>query len=254
MKRFNQLGVVMLLGLSVLISATSCNKKLDIVSSSLGSESKEWASISDTRAHLMGMYGLMRAATSNSYAHWVYGEMRYGDFTAYSRADLRSVQENKLKAAYPLVKDLTDWRRFYAVINAASLFIERAPQVMEKDRRYTERDLKFDIAQARTIRAFMYFYMVRIWGEVPLLKDSYDNGSFAEVGKSSEATVLAFAEEELLKAAEELPYVYGAGTQSYYGENSSVWVGVLVNKLTAYSLLALVDAWQGKYIIAYVFA
>jgi peptidoglycan hydrolase-like protein with peptidoglycan-binding domain len=254
MKRFNQLVVVMLMGLSVLISATSCNKKLDIVSSSLGSESKEWASISDTRAHLMGMYGLMRAATSNSYAHWVYGEMRYGDFTAYSRADLRSVQENKLKAAYPLVKDLTDWRRFYAVINAASLFIERAPQVMEKDRRYTERDLKFDIAQARTIRAFMYFYMVRIWGEVPLLKDSYDNGSFAEVSKSSEATVLAFAEEELLKAAEELPYVYGAGTQTYYGENSSVWVGVLVNKLTAYSLLAHVAAWQGKYINADVYA
>lgn len=254
MKRFNLWGIAILLGLSTVVSVTSCNKKLDIVASNLGSESKEWVSISDTRAHLMGLYGLMRSATVNSYGHWIYGEMRYGDFTSYSRADLRVVQENKLKSAYPLVKDLTDWRRFYAAINAASLFIERAPEVMEKDKRYTERDLKFDIAQARAIRAFMYFYMVRIWGEVPLLKDSYDNGSFVEVGKSSEATVLAFAEEELLKAAQDLPYTYGSGTQSYYGEGSSVWVGVLVNKITAYSLLAHIAAWQGKYINADVYA
>ncbi|UIR55388.1 RagB/SusD family nutrient uptake outer membrane protein [Sphingobacterium sp. SRCM116780] len=254
MKRFNQLRIAVLVGVSVLVSATSCNKKLDIVSSNLGSESKEWASISDTRAHLMGIYGLMRAATVNNYGHWIYGEMRYGDFTPYSRADLRVVQENKLKSAYPLVKDLTDWRRFYAAINAASLFIERAPEVMAKDKRYTERDMKYDVAQARAARAFMYFYMVRIWGEVPLLKDSYDNGSFVEVNKSSEATVLAFAEDELLKAAQDLPYAYGVGTQTYYGENSSTWVGVLINKITAYSLLAHIAAWQNKYINADVYA
>ncbi|MGE8244157.1 MAG: RagB/SusD family nutrient uptake outer membrane protein [Sphingobacterium sp.] len=114
--------------------------------------------------------------------------------------------------------------------------------------------MKYDIAQARTIRALMYFYMVRIWGEVPLLKDSYDNGSFVEVAKASEATVLAFAESELLNAAQDLPYVYALGTQSYYGESYGTWVGVLVNKITAYSLLAHIAAWQGKYINADVYS
>lgn len=241
-----------MIGMTVL--GTSCNKKLDIVAKNVGSEEKEWASISDTRAHLMGIYGLMRAAMVDNYGHWVYGEMRYGDFKSYSRADLKAVEENKLKSAYPMIKGLTDWRRFYAVINAASLFIERAPEVMRKDSRYTERDLKYDIAQARSIRALMYFYMVRIWGEVPLLKNSYDNGTFEEVGKSTEATVLAFAEEELLIAAQDLPYRYGLGSQTYYGEYYSVWVGVLFNKMTAYSLLAHIAAWQGKYINADVYS
>lgn len=253
-KKYNQWGRYLLFMMGISVLSTSCNKKLDIVAVNVGSEGKEWASISDTRAHLMGMYGLMRAAMVDNYGHWVYGEMRYGDFNSYSRADLRVVQENKLKAAYPLIKGLTDWRRFYAVINAASLFIERAPEVLSKDSRYTERDLKYDIAQARTIRALMYFYMVRIWGEVPLLKDSYDNGSFVEVAKASEATVLAFAESELLNAAQDLPYVYALGTQSYYGESYGTWVGVLVNKITAYSLLAHIAAWQGKYINADVYS
>lgn len=254
MKRYNQWGKYLLFMMGITVLSTSCNKKLDIVAVNVGAEGKEWASLSDTRAHLMGIYGLMRAAMVDNYGHWVYGEMRYGDFNSYSRADLRVVQENKLKAAYPLIKGLTDWRRFYAVINAASLFIERAPEVMAKDTRYTERDLKYDVAQARTIRAMMYFYMVRIWGEVPLLKDSYDNGSFLEVDKATEATVLAFVEKELLQAAQELPYTYGAGTQNYYGEEYGTWVGVLVNKISAYSLLAHVAAWQGKYINADVYS
>lgn len=249
----NRWGKWLLMALSVTMM-TSCNKKLDIVAVNVGSEGKEWKTISDTRSHLMGIYGLMRSAMVDNYGHWVYGEMRYGDFNSLSRADLRAVQDNKLKAAFPLIKGLTDWRRYYAVINAASLFIERAPEVLAKDSRYTERDMKYDIAQARTIRALMYFYMVRIWGEVPLLKDSYDNGSFAEVAKSSEATVLAFAESELLKAAQDLPYRYATGNQSYYGESEVTWSGVLVNKITVYSLLAHISAWQGKYINADVYS
>lgn len=253
MKKYNKWAWIALIAVAISTVTSSCNKKLDIVASNLGSEKQEWNSTSDTRAHLMGIYGLMRAALADNYGHWIYGEMRYGDFTPYSRADLRVVKENKLKSAYPIIKELTDWRRFYAVINAASLFIERAPGVMGKDKRYTERDMKYDVAQARTIRALMYFYMVRIWGDVPLLKESYDNGSFVEVGRSTEATVLAFAESELLSAAQDLPYRYAVGEQSYYGESYNVWVGVLVNKITAYSLLAHVAAWQGKYINAEVY-
>jgi len=254
MKKYNRWALIGLLCLGIGFTTSSCNKKLDIVATNLGSEKEEWKSISDTRAHLLGIYGLTRAALVDNYGHWVYGELRHGDFNAYSRADLRVVKDNQLRSSYPLIKGLTDWRRFYVVINAASLFIERAPQVMDKDSRYNERDLKFDIAQARTLRALMYFYMVRIWGDVPLLKESYDNGSFAEVGRSTAATVLAFAESELLAAAQDLPYVYAAGNTTYYGEFGGAWMGVLVNKITAYSLLAHVAAWQGKYINAEVYS
>ncbi|WP_115170102.1 RagB/SusD family nutrient uptake outer membrane protein [Sphingobacterium spiritivorum] len=258
MKRyFNKKNVscflMLITGLTGMITI-SCENKLDIDSANVASETKQWTDISDTRSSLMGLYGLTRAALQDNNAHWVYGEMRGKDFVSYKRSDLEAVYKNDLKASYPMISALSNWRRFYAVVNAASIFIERAPEVYEKDERYTELNLKYDIAQARAIRAFAYFYMVRIWGDVPLLTKSYDDGKFTEFGRTDQASVLAFASQELLKAAEDLPYLYGVNLQTYYGVTSVEWRGVLFNKLTAYALLAHIAAWQGKYIDADVFS
>src|SRR5690606_27728856 len=184
----------------------------------------------------IGMYGLLRAALLEDNGHWVYGGLRSGDFASYTRADLDAVRTHDLKASYPLIKNMTDWRRLYAVIHAASLSIERAPHALEKDARYTEVNLRWDIAQARAIRAFTYFYMVRIWGDVPLLRKSFDDGTFLERPRNNKETVLDFAEQELLRAAEDLPYSYGMGSSSYYDHDFYVWRGVLINKVTAYAI------------------
>ncbi|SKC07701.1 Starch-binding associating with outer membrane [Sphingobacterium nematocida] len=230
------------------VTFSGCSKQLDIVSGEVSSETLQWTSISDTKSSLIGMYALLRASMLENNSHWMYGELRSGDFISYNRQDLKAINEGNLKAAHPLIKDLTNWRRFYAVINAASVFIERAPEVMSKDSRYTEVNLKLDIAQAKAIRAFTYFYMVRIWGDVPLLSKSFDDGVFEHRPRTAAQTVLNFAESEILSVIEDLPYSYGIAPTSYYGENSGYWRSVLFNKLTGYSILAHISAWQGKYI------
>lgn len=227
---------------------SSCSDKLDISSGEVASETLQWTSISDTKSALLGTYGLLRAALLENNSHWMYGELRSGDFISYSRADLKAINTNNLKASHPLIKDLTSWRKFYAVINAASLFIERAPEVLAKDSRYTDINLKMDIAQARAIRAFTYFYMVRIWGDVPLITKSFDDGSFEQRARTDMNTVLNFAENELLTSIEFLPYGYGFTPTTYYGEGSLYWRKVLFNKLTGYAILSHISAWQGKYI------
>lgn len=237
------IGTILLQG-----SFSSCSEKLDISSGEVASETLQWTSVSDTKAGLMGIYGLMRIALVENNSHWMYGELRFGDLVSYNRADLSAINSNNLKASYSLIKDLTNWRRFYAVINAASVFIERAPEVLAKDSRYTAINLKADIAQARAIRAFTYFYMVRIWGDVPLITKSFDDGSFEQRPRTSQAAVLNFAENELLASIEDLQYGYGTVLASYYGETNSYWRKILFNKLTAYAVLAHISAWQGKYI------
>ncbi|MBP3943003.1 RagB/SusD family nutrient uptake outer membrane protein [Sphingobacteriaceae bacterium WQ 2009] len=244
----------LLLAVLTSLGFQACNKKLDVPSSYVASETLQWESITDTRSALIGVYGLTRAALANNNAHWIYGEMRYGDFVSYNRGDLDAVYNSDLNASFPLIKSLTDWRRFYAVINAASLLIERAPDVLAKDKRYTEINMKYDIAQARTLRAFAYFYMVRIWGDVPLLTKSFDDGQFIERPRTDQAAVLAFAESELVKAAQDLPFGYAEYPQTYYGEEYSRWRAVLFTKLSAYSILAHIAAWQGKYVDTDVYA
>lgn len=228
--------------------AVSCNDKLSEPTGGVASETLQWTSITDTKSALMGTYSLLRAAMVENNAHWMYGELRHGDFTAYSRSDLQAINENNLKASYPVIKDLTNWRRFYAIINAASIFIERAAEVREKDSRYTEQNLNVDIAQARAIRAFAYFYMVRVWGDVPLITKSFDDGSFEHRPRTNSQSVLNFAEDELLKAVVDLPYLYGNSLVFYYGQTNGYWRRVLFNKLTGYAILAHISAWQGKYI------
>lgn len=227
---------------------TSCSNYLDVDSTEVASEDTQWNQVEDARSGLMGIYGLFRSALADNNAHWMYGEVRMGDFKSYDREDINAVVNNQLNASYPLMEDLSDWRRFYAVINAASVFIEKAPRILKQDTKYSDVNLKLDIAQARALRAFAYFYMVRIWGDVPLIPASFDNGTFNEFARSDANTVLNYAESEMLTAAKDLPYLYGVNGQLYYGQNSTFWSGALFSKISAYAVLSHIAAWKGNYI------
>lgn len=254
--RFKKAPAFLLLAVIICISS-SCKKMLDVDSSRLAPEEVQWSNLQDTRSGLMGIYGLTRAALADNNAHWLWGELRKGDFTATSRSDLKAIVGSNLNASFPLMQDLTNWRRFYAVVNSASLFIERSGEVLKKDPRYSVAVNKVDVAQARALRAFAYFYMARIWGDVPLITSSHD-GNFEMKPRSSQSKVLGYAESELIAAAKDLPYVYGVDSDPilpglYYGYGNGRWAGCLFTKLSAYAVLAHISAWQSHYIDAAVY-
>jgi len=230
----------------------SCNKLLDKKSSRIADEEGSWKSFENARSGLIGIYGLFRAALADNNAHWMWGELRAGDFRSVSRPDLKAVVDGELTAAYPLLERTSNWRRLYAVINAANVFIERVEGCLA-DKRYTEAYYKLDVAQARSLRAFAYFYMVRIWGDVPFTTSSGDGGNFDALPRTDKNTILSFAEQELIAAANELPYIYsGADPEqkfppNYYGYGQSQWLNAPVTRLAAYALLAHIAAWKGQY-------
>ncbi len=229
------------------ITAVSCDDFLDVDSHHAAGEKQQWQTLEDTRAALMGVYGLMRAAVADNNTHWVCGELRNGDFTANGRADLQAVIENDLNLNVPLVSSVADWRRFYAVINAASVFMENAAQTVENDQAYSEQNWEYDKAQVRALRALAYFYMVRIWGDVPLIVYSYDNGSFPQAGRTDAATVLAYVKDELLAVADQLPFMFGSSDNKYYHQDPTYWKGILFNRSSLFAILAHVSALQGNY-------
>ncbi|MEI5985341.1 RagB/SusD family nutrient uptake outer membrane protein [Sphingobacterium sp. PU5-4] len=238
---------------ALLGTGASCSKIDDVPSTRLASEETNWKTLEDAKANLMSIYGLMRSATVADNGHWLMGDLREGDFTITNRSDLKAVVNNQLNASYPVIERVSNWRRFYAGINAASLFIERSSEILELDPRYTELNNKVDIAQARMLRAYAYFYMSRIWGDVPLITSSHD-GDFIKTERTSQDRVLGFATSELLDAAQVVPFRYG-GTDPiypglYYGGGWSSWNGNIWTRLSAYIILAHIAAWQGNYIDA----
>ncbi|MFC3196065.1 RagB/SusD family nutrient uptake outer membrane protein [Parapedobacter deserti] len=246
MNRHKTIGALMALALFL----GGCKKMLDVDSSRIVGEKNMWNSLEDTRAALLGTYGLVRAALADHNAYWLYGDVRAGEFTSPNRQDLRAIIANDLTASYPALEALSNWRRWYAVINSANIFLERVHDVREKDLRYSANNMTVDVAQIRFLRAFAYFYMARIWGDVPLITSSHD-GSFEDRRRDDQSKVLAWAEREMRAAAADLPLRYSAGDPQqqgdYYNANQTRWDGALVRKLTAYAMLAHLAAWQGNY-------
>lgn len=240
--------LILFIGLLALFS--SCKNILDVTPTREVREENLWNVLEDARAGLIGVYGLCRASLADNNRFWYYGDVRMADFDATVREDIKAIHNNSLNSSYQLISDLSDWRRFYAAINAANIFLERAPEIYAKDSRYTEQNFTLDVAQIRVLRAFMYFYMVRIWGDVPLITTSHD-GEFANKPRESQDKVLAFVVNELKATAAFLPYrydgTYPEQTGNYYNRNFDAWESDLVRKQTAWGILAHVYAWQGNY-------
>lgn len=229
---------------------TSCDKMLDIESTRVVSEEYMWEKMEDSRTALMGVYALTKSALVDRNAFWLYGEVRSGEYAIPMRRDLKAISDNDLNANDETLEALRNWRRWYAVVNAANVFMERAPEVLQKDDRYTEGNLRVDVAQARFLRAFAYFYMTRIWGDVPLITASSE-GTFTKKPREEKEKLMAWIEQELLAVIPNLPLRYSNNQPeqlgNYYNEATSRWDGTLATKIAAYAVLAHLSAWQENY-------
>lgn len=249
-KRFNLYSFFRFCALMLLIGImnSSCNKTLDVQSTHASTDQTQWKSYDDAKSGLFGMYALLKAAYARDNAYWLYGELRDGDFKSVSRTDLAAIISGNLSASYPALKDLSDWRPFYAAINAASIFIERSSGCLA-DARYTKQNNKVDIAQAHVIRAMAYFSLARIWGDVPLWTNSND-GDFKQLPRTSREKVLRYAEQDILSVINDLPYYYGSGSSSplnilpgnYYTHTQFQLENSLFGRIQAYIILAHIAA------------
>lgn len=186
---------------------TACKHTLEVNPTHLVPEEHMWTTKNDARSAVFATYGLFRAALADNNAYLVYGELRAGDFKSGSRSDLSAVASNQLNATTTTLEGWKSWRRFYAVIAQANLCLEKLSLVHQNDFRYTPEEMKLDIANIRFIRALTYFYLVRIWGDVPLLINTGD-GSFKPVKRESQDKVLGQASRDALAALAALPWNY----------------------------------------------
>ncbi|MCH5598280.1 RagB/SusD family nutrient uptake outer membrane protein [Niabella ginsengisoli] len=128
--------------------------------------------------------------------------------------------------------------------------MQKLPQVLEKDIRYNEQNMKVDIASVRFLRALAYFYIARIWGDAPLISDVVDN-DFNNRQRESQARILDFVQQELVAAAAALPWNYNGQQPEYlgvyYDQGGSFWQSRIASKAACYAMLAHLNAWRGDY-------
>lgn len=207
MKNINKILFISFLSLSLI----GCQKFLDIKPESAtiaetSSDSIFYKSADELESALSGAYADFR----NEYFeldYFVNGDAQSDD--AYAGADnVANFQIDDYEIDATNANISRDWAYLYSTIGKTNLIINNAGQV--NDPQLTESRRNAIIGEASFIRAFMYFQLVQLWGDVPLqLKDIkvFDISILPDLFPPRTAQVEIYAQiiKDLEKALETVP-------------------------------------------------
>lgn len=101
-----------------------------------------------------------------------------------------------MNANNPSVEKL--WKKWYTGVNRANIVIDKAAAF---DGWSSADNQKQVIAEAKVLRAFYYFELVRMWGGVPLILNNIESTKdIPALGRSTEAEVYAQVDKDLMEA------------------------------------------------------
>lgn len=154
---------------SLLLLLSSCENFLDRQPKSELSIDTYWQTETDLKTWNAGMYHGLQTALREGWFVW--GEVRGGTFAPCGTAWDANLLYNGLTST----SGSSSWSSLYATIyraNAAIKHIPESPVSATVSNPY--------LAQAYTMRALMYFYAIRVWGDVPMITEPMENVSTQE--------------------------------------------------------------------------
>ncbi len=182
MKIFLKLTLIV----SALFLQFSCNEWLELEPPNGLIREEFWQTKEDVESAVMGAYHTFAAMDDLLFK---YGEIR-GDLVAgdvNQSADERRIMEGTI---YP-DNGLCNWSEFYEVINYCNEVIYFAPGVQSKDNTFTDYLLYSYLSEAYYLRSLAYFYLVRIFKDVPLvLEPSISDASDLYLPKTGDTEIL----------------------------------------------------------------
>lgn len=173
----------------------SCHKDLNVQQKGGISTNEAWQTGDDAEAAMYGMMSTFRAAFATNFVYW--GEYRTGLWgPGLSTQPARdNVYANTIDAA----NAYTDWTNLYTTINSANLILKYTPGLPFN----SEQDRNTVLGSALFVRAFCYYWIVRIWGDAPLCLDGFesDNQENLYPYREPKANIFATIEQDLANAA-----------------------------------------------------
>lgn len=212
MKKSNKI-LALLLPL-LLMSFVSCSDWLNLLPEDSVPKQSYWKSKEDVVSAMKGIYSSM-LSSDLSQKIWLWGEIR-ADMITDGRsvnASLNLVRQGEISAD----NSLCNWSSFYTTINNCNILLRFAPEAYEKDESFTQRELKSYMAQAVAVRALMYFYLVRTFGDVPFSLEAYvDDSQYLPLAKSPGSVILdsLVLQLEGLRVNNSIPYQYGSAAEN----------------------------------------
>ncbi|CAL1519598.1 RagB/SusD family nutrient uptake outer membrane protein [Chitinophaga sp. MM2321] len=225
----------------------SCKKLLDQEPINSPYNNVFWQNQRDAEQGVAGGYAMLRRALTTNTAfggdmsHFAYGTLPAYEFEKYNQYDLGFLVDGGHSTATAdflgdYLDPLQNWTAFYKVITQANTILYNVPDI--PDNAFTEtpaRTRNKFLGEAYFLRAYTYFYMTRIWGDVPLITQyDTDPAHSGNVARTNEKTVLDTCISDLRQAINLLPWDAKNGNEK----------AVRAYKGAAYALLAHVYMWK----------
>ncbi|MFC2089755.1 RagB/SusD family nutrient uptake outer membrane protein [Bacteroidota bacterium] len=219
---------------SMVMLLSSCNEWLSIAPQNDLIKEKFWTKSEDVESSLAAAYDALRSASLQSL---IFGELRadIATFNGTSFSSYDQIAGSNISSTNWVI----NWSNYYRAINLANTLMFFDDDVAEIDQTFTK-DIQDGIeAEARFIRSLSYFYLVRLWKDVPLMTEAaISDTSDIYVPKSTEYEVIDFIIEDL-HIAKDLAYTDEfMGSDYFYGR---------ANKYAIMALLADVYLWNEEY-------
>ena len=170
----------------VVVSLYGCNK-LDQQPISGLPASSFWKTNEDAKSGNAAIYAGLQNTFGKTFTEW--GDARSDNLT------YGGTGENQVNISLNGIDAVTasaDWANLYNTIQRANLAIKYLPNIYNATpSQLTTGDFNNYMGQAYAIRAFMYFWAVRLWGDVPLRLTPYESlDSSQYLGRTNKDSIL----------------------------------------------------------------
>jgi len=162
-----------------------------------------WRNQADVLAGINGIYNVLYTEDWIGHHIYVFDDMSDDIYVAGDHSDFKAVEVFNQDATQQLIG--VTWSFAYEQIarsNNALLYIPKVP-VVDDDIR------KRSLGEAHFLRAYAYFILSEIYGEVPIIRETNVTEVNYNIAKSPIDSVRALVESDLLQAADLLPETYG---------------------------------------------
>ena len=139
-----------------------------------------WQKKSEVEAIVGAAYAQLRDATAIRNMI-VWGDFRSDELEVADALPASASYRTALQQIYSLnietENEFTKWYPFYSAINYCNLVLQKAEGVIAVDPDYTPDDYNANKAQVLALRAFCYFYLMRVFHDIPVTPGAYLNSS-----------------------------------------------------------------------------
>lgn len=218
--------ILFLIALSFI--TTSCDDLLNV------QPKTSWSGLNfpTEETHISGLLygGYERLQSTLAINFLLYGEARADVFNVNNfNTNVDKIINNKLDYGMAL----SSWSNFYQVIKQANLVIKFTPEILE-NKKMTEARANELMGEAYCMRALSYFYIIRIWGDAPLVKEPVlAKNDIENLYRDPVDSILVSIHQDLQNAATLIPTANNSRTQ--------------FTRAAAYAIDAHVYAWEHNY-------